>query len=272
MTISSRRSLGFALAILAAGCGSSTLDATEKQMVEDGSQAMMATSQSISLASLVFDAVNMAAADPAVAAGQLAAATATCASYARDMNDTHSVDATLTGCTGPFQLTSVSGSVTVTFSAGAGGALHAVIPAVDLGSSSGTVVFGGTADITFPSATARNVVWQGTWGVTDAGGDAVAHTSDLQIDVDLAADCRTASGSTKTEVGSRWLGTTLSDYKVCRDATTGVEGCPSGSVVHTGSPSGRVITIDFDDSATALVTGPRGDTEAVTLGCTSIGR
>ncbi len=58
MTISPRRALGFALATLVAGCGTGSADPADTQVVADGAQAMMATTQSTYLGSLAFQGVS----------------------------------------------------------------------------------------------------------------------------------------------------------------------------------------------------------------------
>ncbi len=196
--------------------------------------------------------------------------------YARDAADPSVAHVTLTDCTGPFGLTTSTATRRPRSapSPRASSTCSSRAPPATSCADGLPVTFSANADVTFAAATpaALGVVWTGNWTRTDEHDEVLTHASDLEIAVDLSANCRTASGSAMTEVASRSVDTSLGDYKVCRDTTTGEEGCPSGSVVHTADPSGRVISMSFDDSAVAEVTGPRGDTYAVSLECTSIGR
>ena len=278
MTISFRTALGFALSTLVAGlvagCAGGAADPAEAQVAADGSQAMTASAQSTDLGSVVF--ANVDVADPGAAAAELAVGAKLwplgCVSRARDTADPAVVHVTFTDCTGPFGLVHIDGEEDVTLSAGANGALQAQIASVSPTANGKPISHSGTAEITFPSATTREVVWTGSYTRVDDLGDTVAHASDLEISADLVSGCNTASGSARTMVAAREVDTAVNQYKLCRDPTTGAVGCPSGSVVHTGKLSGRTVSIAFDDSDVAQVTGPRGDTFDENLVCTSIGR
>jgi hypothetical protein len=100
----------------------------------------------------------------------------------------------------------------------------------------------------------------------------VAHTSDLQIMDDLATRCATSNGSALTTVAGREVDSSITGYELCRDPATGAVGCPSGTVTHTGKLSGKTVTVRFDGSALADVTGPGGDSFAVAMACTALGQ
>jgi hypothetical protein len=261
-----------ALPALAAGCSASA-DPAETQVAADGTEAMMASTQSQSLASVVFEAVSVN--DPIQAAAELTAPIhlwpSSCVTRSRDLTHFTLVHVTFHDCTGPFGLVHIDGEEDVTFSVGPSGALHAQITGMNLTANGNPVTYSASADITFPNPTTRSVVWQASWSRQNDAGDTVAHTSDLQVLVDLTAGCRTSDGTAITHVADRTVDTTVTDYKLCRDLVTGAEGCPSGTVVDTGRPLGRTVTVRFDASAVAQVTGPRGNTFDVPLVCTPIG-
>jgi hypothetical protein len=260
------------LPMLTVACAMSA-DPAESQVATDGTQGMMASTQSQSLASLVLDHVNVP--NAAMAAAELSAPTLLwptgCVTRARDATIANGVLITFTDCTGPFGLEHINGQETVAFSMGANGHLLAKIDGVGLAANGQGITHNATADVTFPSTGTRNVVWNGSFSRTNDAGETVAHNFDVQITVDLKAACHTSSGTAITTVADRTVISDLIDYGVCRDTTTGLEGCPSGTVVHTGRPSGKTVTVRFDGSATAQVTGPRGNTFEVPLVCTSIG-
>jgi hypothetical protein len=258
MTISSRALAGFALLALVADCGGAA-SVDEVQLAADGTQAMMSSQQSTSLANVVFESVTRT--DPVQAAAQLvASATALwptgCATRAEDPVDPRVTHVTYNDCIGPFGLVHLDGEVVMTFSAGVGGGLHTALAGVSLTANGHPITYTATADIAIRGTT-RRVEWQGSWTRVDALGATVVHTSDLNIDVDTVAACRTANGTAKTTVGGREVDTTISDYEVCRNID-GEEACPSGTVTHTGRISGESVTIDFDATDTAEVTGPVG--------------
>jgi hypothetical protein len=274
MNIAKRTVLGFSLTAAVAACNSAPIDPAEEQIAADGNQGMMASTQSTALAEVVFEGVSVS--DPLQAAEQLGAPSqlwpSGCTTRSKDPTDPDSAHVTFADCTGPFGLVHIDGDEEVTFSSSAAGALHVAITGVNLGAEGAPIAFSATADVTFPTATTREVVWQGSWSRTNEAGDVVDHTSDLMIAVDIVAGCRTLDGTALTTVAGRQVDSTLRGYRVCRYLTTGAEGCPSGSVIHTGEPSGKVVTLDFDASDVAQVTGPAGDTFEVALACVSIGR
>jgi hypothetical protein len=272
MTISSRTLAALALTLLVSGCGGAA-SVDEEQLAADGTQAMMSSQQSTHLANLVFEVVTES--DPVKAAAQIAGpATAPwsmgCAKRTRDTDDPSVARVTYKNCTGPFGLAHLDGDEVITFSAGADGGVHAAITGDNLTANGHPVTYTATADITV-TGTLRRVVWQGTWTRVDALGSTVAHTSDLNLDVDTGAGCRIANGTAKTTVGAREVDTTISDYAVCRNAG-GEDACPSGTVTHTRRVSGRSLTIEFDTSDTAEATGPLGHTFAVSLACPAADR
>jgi hypothetical protein len=269
------RCILFALALpsLAMGCGAGT-DPAESQVAADGTQGMMASSQSQSLAAVVFEHVSTS--DPGKAAAELAAPTVLwpsgCVTRSLDTTYPNVVHVHFNDCTGPFGLVHIDGEELVTFSTAPSGALRAQLTGVSLMANGQPVTYSVTADVFFPSATTRNVNWNGSWSRTNDAGDPVSHHADVQIAIDLTAACRTANGTATTAVAGRTVDTTVTNFQVCRDLTTGMEGCPSGLVVHTGRPQGRTVDVHFDASATAQVTGPRGNMFDLPLVCTPIGR
>jgi hypothetical protein len=269
MNITSRILAGFALTALVAGCGNGgeATDAAEEQLATDGTEAMSASSQSTNLASVVFEGVTQT--DPTKAAGELGAPTklwpAGCVTRAKDPTNPNVVDVTFNDCIGPFGLVHLNGTEIVTFSPGSNGALHVNITGKDLTANGKPITYSADADVTFSGAQ-RNVVWHGSWTRTTEKGLTVAHTSDLTIDVDTSAGCSTSNGTAQTTVESRGVNTTITGYEVCRDSTGAID-CPTGSVTHTGKLSGKTVTIKFDGSDVADVTGPAGHTFDVPLIC-----
>jgi hypothetical protein len=274
MKLVSRSFLGLALTSILAACGSSgsTAPSAEDALVaSDGEAATAASAQSTNIGSIVFQ--NISSVDPDTAATELATATqlwpAGCVTRVKDPTNKDVVDVTFDDCTGPFGLVHLNGEVVVTFSAGSDGSLTATHTGVNLSANGHPITFSATADITVSGST-RNVTWQGAWDRVDEAGDTIAHTSSLSIVVDTSTQCRTTSGTAVTSVDSRVVDSTITGYETCLNTsgvTEGEEGCPSGTIVHTHKATGDSVTVDFDGSATADITGPKGVTFTEPLVC-----
>jgi hypothetical protein len=259
------------VALLASGCAAKT-DPTDALVAADGEQAMIASSQSTSLGRVVFE--NVTVADPAAAAAELTVAgklpPSSCLTRTLDALDPTTVHVTLTDCTGPLGLVRINGEETVTFSVGPLGTLHADIVGSGLTENGNPITHEATADVESAGVATRTVVWKGNLQRTSEKGEVVQHASDVQLVVDRATGCRTSDGTAATRVGvARSVSTAISKYTLCEDAA-GSEGCPRGSVVHTGEPSGRTISVSYDGSAAAEVTGPSGATFDLPLSCTPL--
>jgi hypothetical protein len=263
---------GLALASLVAGCGHAAIDPADEQIAADGMQAMEASSQSTDLGELVFQ--NVSVSDPLQAAEQIGGAlmllAPPCVSHDRDPTDPHAAAVTLADCSGPFGLVHVDGGELATFGPGEAGALHVAVYGAGLTVHELPVTFSADAEVTFPTPATRNVVWGGRWSRTNEVGELVDHTSDIQMTIDLATHCSTTSGSATTTVAGRQVDTSLAGYALCRDPRTGAAGCPTGTVSHTGRASGQTLTMRFDGSPTAHITGSRGSTFSVDLTCTPL--
>ena len=271
MISSSRIFLGFfSLGILVAGCVGA--DSAESQVASDGDEGTAASAQSTNLGSIVFQ--NVSVADPTQAAAELTMPSqlwpSGCVTKAQSATNPNVVTITFNDCTGPFGLVHIDGEETVTLSAGPDGALQASLEGVGLTANGKPITQSATALITFPSSTTRSVVWTGSWQRTDDLGELVNHTTSLTISADLTTGCRTATGTAKTMVAAREVDTTITNLQICV-SSTGIEGCPSGSVDFDGVTSGKTLEVQFDGTAEAEVTGPRGDTFGVPLVCTATG-
>jgi hypothetical protein len=263
---------GLALASLVAGCGQANINASDEQVAADGTQAMEAFSQSVELGEIVFQ--NVSSSDPFLAAAEIGGAAQLlappCVSHAEDPMAPAVAALALADCTGPFGLSHVDGEEIALFGPGGFGALHVTVSGKDLTAGARPVTFSADAEVTFPSAADRSVVWRGIWSRTNEAGETVDHTADIQIAVDLTTRCSTANGSATTGVAGREVDTSIAGYQLCRDPNTDTAGCPTGTVSHIGRVSGQTVTVRFDGSARAQVSGTRGGAFSVDLGCTPL--
>jgi hypothetical protein len=254
------------------GCSaksSEPVDSTDQDLATAGSESEAAAEQSTSLGNLVF--FSVASQDPTVAAVSIAADTKLwptgCATREKDPTNPLVVHITLNNCTGPRGLVHLNGQETVVLSKSAGGALHAELSSQNLTANGKPITHTASADITV-MGNLRDVAWKGAWTRTNDKGTTISHTSDLAIVVDTSAQCRTTNGSAVTMVGTREIDTTVADYKICK-GPNGADECPSGKVTHTAKATGREISVEFDGSNEATVTGPKGGTFDVALVCGS---
>lgn len=264
-------SMSMFLGAFAAGCvmqgGAENVDQATQLLSEDGAEAVSSSDQSTSeMTDVTLEVTSMA--DPSAAADALLAVPAdptdaSCRTRAKDPNDPATVIITLNDCTGRFGLHHVSGKEIVHFTMGAAGVIHADFHSDGLTFDGRPASHTASADITV-NGTERDVTWQGSWQRTNAKGAPVSHTSDLTITVDTVARCRTRNGTAVTTVGNgvsdRVIDSKIENVQVCRDAA-GKPGCPTGTVVHTGKANGRSITVTFDGTDTAEISGPRGTFE-----------
>lgn len=254
-------------AALSAACGSKEDSSTTApdSDTQDGLQAVGSSAQTSRIEEMIYAPITSS--DPADAASAVAAAQwwpAGCATRTKDATP-GIVHITLTNCTGPFGVKQHTGDITVTFTKNADGTLHSQAASSNMTINGKPVTFSRSADITI-SGTTRTVHSTGAWTRDSGSGETVAHTTDLTTVVDTAARCRTSNGTASTKVGLRGVDSTIRDYKLCRNMD-GSEGCPSGQVTHVHKLSGKTVTVDFDGSSQAKVTGPKGSVQ-VQLVCT----
>lgn len=212
---------------------------------------------------------GVASAEPAAAASTAGTNPglypAGCVTRKVDPTNPRVVDLTFDNCTGPFGLVALSGSMTATFSSNADGSLHIDLQSANLTANGHPVTHSGSGDV-HVNRTTRNVTWHGDWTRVNRAGETVAHTTSLSIAIDSSTKCRDVNGTAQTTIGAREVDSTIKDYKVCGGAL-GTDACPSGEVTLVHKASGRTITVDFDGSDKAILTGPRGGTIDVPLVC-----
>jgi hypothetical protein len=158
-----------------------------------------------------------------------------------------------TSCTGPYGLTSFNGTVTSTWTFGAG--LSVKHEATGFKINGATITGSVTLSYT-KSGTVYSKTRNGSWmGKTSAGKD-ITRTANYQGSYDATTKCITRSGTATTTVGARSLEASVTNYKRCG---IGALGCPmSGTVTLTRKPSGLSLTLTFPGGAKVVITGPLG--------------
>ena len=171
-----------------------------------------------------------------------------------------SVAYVLDGCSGPYGLASMGGSVNASFTTGLGGTVI-ILSAQGLGASGATFDIASVATIEQVDATTRSITVMTEGEATGPRGVTLAREGDYTVT--WTASCRTLAGEWMTTVSGLTWTTTVTDLERC-GATT----CPTagGSIEHTG-PAGRTITVSFDGSDSAGWSASTGEAGDVTLTC-----
>lgn len=255
--------LGLASLLSLAGCGSD-------DSADFSDENVATSSAALSTAEGTEELSNVTSNDPAAAADAIAGDKDgdDCRTRTRDASDPNVVHVTLDNCTGRLGRHSVSGTITITFSANPDGSLHAEHQSDSLSVDGRPATHQASADITF-DADQRHVVWHGTWTHINKNGELATHTGDRLIDVDRATHCRTVNGTGVTHVGDREIDSTISDLKTC-EGPSDIDSCPTGTIEHDNLTKKRTATETFDGSDVAHIdiVKPKGEkTKDVVLNC-----
>jgi len=252
-----------ALGALQPGCANEDFDANDP--VEASASALQ-----VSHFQHVFygpiDIVEPEQAASATATGSGPGWPAGCSTATQDPTNRAVVHVHLQDCTGPFGLRRHTGDITILYSKNPDGTLHAQATSSNMTVNDHPVQWSGAAEIKIENGL-RDVDYTGAWTRVNGRGETVSHSSTLNILIDPKAGCRTVNGAGTTNVANREIDSVLKDVKVCRK-TDGEDGCPTGTITHTRASNGNTVTIQFDGTAEADVTGPKGRTKEVPLVCT----
>lgn len=267
--IDRRYTLVFASCLIAAGAlGCQRME--EEAFAEATVTSTLQTSQSGGTGKTVIDGMDTEPAtcpvDPAAAAARAASRPShlypeTCAVKTSNGPNLH---VTLNDCTGPFGRVHLNGGLNATFSPADSCAVHAEI--ADDGTLTGNgnpVDYHASANIvTKPGA--RDVTWTANWTATTKRGRHVEQKSSLNILVNDSTDCLDIVGSTNGHVDEYPFGTVIDGLVVCPGK------CPSAGTVSAtfeGKYRDIELTVQFDGSDTAHVTGKRGRQFDVKMVC-----
>lgn len=252
--------------VVVTGCASA---ATESDPFADEKVATeaLALDQGVSAAEMA----EVGSADPAEAARSLAEKPKGCRTRTVDARDPNVVHVVLAGCSGRFDRHVVSGELTITFSAGVGGALHAESVSRDLTVDGRALSRTVSSDIVL-EGDVRTVTRHAESRGTNRKGESVTKSSDETIVANRATRCRTVNGTGHALVGgTRGVDTTITDLSTCETAE-GEEACPTGTISHVTESKGKTVIQTFDGTPIAKVatTKPKGNEEKTwTLACQS---
>lgn len=162
----------------------------------------------------------------------------------------------LAGCTGPRGLRELDGTLTLTASPAAGGAVEVAAHATALGLGQATLDVDATAIYRSAGGTSSLDVTTHSAGVGPRGFD-LAHDGAYTVTWD--ASCVSIDGAWSSQRGDASRSTTA-DVTRCLDA------CPQGSVTRV-TARGVTVALTFDGTATAQWTSSAGGTGSFALAC-----
>lgn len=165
------------------------------------------------------------------------------------------------GCTGPFGLVSVNGTLITTFSVAGPGMLKFDEQSQDLVVGKTPITQSASGTITF-SGSKRLVSWTGTYSGATPKGLPIKHNGSYSGVYDAANGCVELDGSASTSIGLRGVKTTTTGYKRC-----GLGGiCPSaGTITATGLLSKLTVKITYLGGGMAELTLPSGKVHDYTM-------
>ena len=259
--------LASTLTTLLVGCGN-----TDRMLAEASVESALQTSRSTAITKVVVDDPrreqgDTGCLDPVAAAAEAAARPSAglypegCATKTAEGATVH---AELDDCTGPFGRVHLDGGIDAELSTTSCEQLHAeLFDSGDLTANEAPLEYSATAEIT-ASETQRFVDWSGRVALTTKRGQEVEQTSDLAVVGDVADDCLSIEGTAAGHVDSVEYDVNLEGLRVCPGA------CPERGTVGVHAEGRRreaSISIEFDGSSTARVTGTDGDVFTVEMVC-----
>lgn len=160
------------------------------------------------------------------------------------------------GCTGPYGMAKLDGTVTSTYVREAG-KLTVTHDSTDF-SINGATVSGKRVVVYTRSGSTITKSRTGSWTGTTAKGNAIAHEASFTTTYDAAAKCITRDGSAKTSIGGRAFERTVDGYERCG---IGRLGCPNGGTIvltRSGESGSLSLTIELLGGRAYRVTRPSG--------------
>ncbi len=180
----------------------------------------------------------------------------------------HKVTHTLNGCTGPWGLANVTGTLTVTYGESSGAAdAGARVLELDV-EGRGLKIRKGTADYSahatwIAEGAARTMTVTATSAGTTAANKAFTRTASSTLTWAVGESCITLNGTAESTVAKRTTTTVVKDYERCKNA------CPEagGTVTVTLVPKNVTVTVTFDGTNVASYTDGEGHSSVVPLAC-----
>lgn len=169
------------------------------------------------------------------------------------------------GCTGPWGLLRVKGTVRVTYSSvmvDGQTALKLDVTGTALTLNRATVDYHATATVT-SSGLARTMKYASQLDGTTARARPISRTTDWTVGWSVGEPCLAVDGTAEGNITGRPLKTTVKSYRRCRG------GCPEkdGEIDVANERTGNSISIRYNGGNSATFTGIHGNTTDFVLAC-----
>jgi len=148
----------------------------------------------------------------------------------------------LDACSGPYGLTSVTGSIAVTYSV-ANSTLSVNIAGTGISINNAEMTLDAQATVTDPSNAPTTIEIQTAGGGTAANGSVVTRTGTYTVSYDEMAECLSLDGVWTSTLGDDTIWTTtVQTFEKCG------ESCPEGQLEFTENDGDTVLAVNFDGS------------------------
>jgi hypothetical protein len=167
------------------------------------------------------------------------------------------------GCSGPFGLLHLTGTVTVEHNAPSASELDLTISASGFQINKATVDHWQATAKIVASGTTRTMTWDAQLSGKGARGEVFSRKNHKTIGWTLGAGCISVDGYSDGQWASVNLHTDVKAFQWCRGA------CPNASseVTIKNVDSGKTIDLTFDGDATATFTSADGSKKEIQLAC-----
>lgn len=188
-----------------------------------------------------------------------------CVTTETDAANLH-VKYTLSGCTGPWGLVKITGTVDVTYAAVDGGlSLDVTGSGLEFNAEQAhhaSADLHATATVT-ANGSAREMTWNATLNGTTARGNVFSRTANWDAKWRVGGTCISLDGSAEGTVDGRTLKTEVDGYQRCLDS------CPAagGKITIQSEKDGEQVSLSFDGANEATFTGVDGKQTKITLAC-----
>lgn len=164
-------------------------------------------------------------------------------------------------CIGPNGLLGVSGEIKARFTADAT-KLHLDLTYTNMKVNGAKFDGSATAEVTAAGAK-RTMSWGATLDGETQHGKPFSYRSTHTVGWSLGEACFSLEGTTEGQVRQRDIKTEVQSFRRCR------RGCPEdgGKIIVTNVAKNKVVTIEFDGTATATYTAPNGKQLPLALAC-----
>lgn len=257
-------SLGCLVCLAASGCAAAEEEAVAQAVVTSA----LSTNENGGVGKEFVEAVDdTCLSDPEAAVRDAASRPSvvfipsTCVDKSADGNRLH---AELTGCKGRFGRTVVEGGLDALVTSTKECALHAdIADSGNLAANGAPLTYEAAADVRLVDGQ-RQVDWSAGWSGITPRGRAIEQKSQLDIVEDPQTECVDVVGVAEGRVERHAYDLVIEELAACPDE------CPSAGTVRAtlkGNLRDRTVTVRFDGSSTAKVTGWTGRRYDVEMIC-----